>query len=105
MLINNSNSNNEFVPDQPKFDYSVEVLKISSQTDKKIRFNARVNGVTIYGMQYIEYVTKEGNPGSMIVPPSYKGNNEQYYNNCWFPISTELKADIMKQLEALLQQK
>lgn len=103
MLINNSNSNNDFVPDQPKFDYSIEVLKISSQTEKKLRFNARVNGVTIYGMQYIEYVTKEGQPGSIIAFPSYKGNNEQFYNNVWFPISNELKAEFVKQLEAMLK--
>lgn len=104
-MINNNNSVSDapFVPDQPKFEYHVEVLKVTSRKEKKINFNARVNGVTIYGMQYIEYVNKEGQPGSMIVPPSYKGNNGQYYNNAWFPISRELKADIEKQLEALLQ--
>ena len=106
-MINNLNNNSvdetPFIPDQPKFEYHVEVLKISSRKEKKINFNARVNGVTIYGMQYIEYVNKEGQPGSMIVPPSYKGSNGQYYNNAWFPISRELKADIEKQLEALLQ--
>lgn len=106
-MINNLNNNPvdeaPFIPDQPKFEYHVEVLKISSRKEKKINFNARVNGVTIYGMQYIEYVNKEGQPGSMIVPPSYKGSNGQYYNNAWFPISRELKADIEKQLEALLQ--
>lgn len=106
-MINNLNNNPvsdaPFTPDQPKYEYHVEVLKISSRADKKIRFNARVNGVTIYGMQYIEYVNQEGQAGSMIVPPSYKGNNGQYYNNAWFPISKELKADMEKQLEALLQ--
>lgn len=104
-MINNNNSVSDapFVPDQPKFEYHVEVLKITSRKEKKINFNARVNGVTIYGMQYIEYVNKEGQTGSMIVPPSYKGSNGQYYNNAWFPISRELKADIEKQLEALLQ--
>ena len=103
-MINNAiNNENEFTPDQPKFDYSVEVLKISSKTEKKIRFNARINGVIIYGMQYIEYVTQEGKPGSMIAFPSYKGNDGQYYKNAWFPISKELQADIEKQLEALLQ--
>lgn len=104
-MINNNNSVSDapFVPDQPKFEYHVEVLKVTSRKEKKINFNARVNGVTIYGMQYIEYVNKEGQPGSMIVPPSYKGSNGQYYNNAWFPISRELKADIEKQLGALLQ--
>ena len=104
-MINNNNSVSDapFVPDQPKFEYHVEVLKVTSRKEKKINFNARVNGVTIYGMQYIEYVNKEGQPGSMIVPPSYKGSNGQYYNNAWFPISRELKDDIEKQLGALLQ--
>ena len=104
-MINNNNSVSDapFVPDQPKFEYHVEVLKVTSRKEKKINFNARVNGVTIYGMQYIEYVNKEGQPGSMIVPPSYKGSNGQYYNNAWFPISRELKAEIEKQLDALLQ--
>ena len=104
-MINNNNSVSDapFVPDQPKFEYHVEVLKVTSRKEKKINFNARVNGVTIYGMQYIEYVNKEGQPASMIVPPSYKGSNGQYYNNAWFPISRELQAEIEKQLDSLLQ--
>ena len=106
-MINNLNNNPvsdaPFIPDQPEFYYSVEVLKITSRKEKKINFNARVNGVTIYGMQYIEYVNQEGQAGSMIVPPSYKGSNGQYYNNARFPISRELQAEIEKQLDALLQ--
>ena len=101
-MISNSNINSN---DQERTNYNVKVLKITSVSDdkKKIRFNAQVNGVYIYGMSYIEYVTKEGKPGSMIAFPSYKANNDKFYNVVWIPISRELQNDIEKQISDLMQ--
>lgn len=100
-MINNNINNN----DQERINYNVKVLKIAGISDdkKKIRFNAQVNGVYIYGMSYIEYVTKEGKPGSMIAFPSYKANNDKFYNVVWIPISRELQNDIEKQISDLMQ--
>ena len=99
-MINNNINNNE----QERTNYNVEVLKIASISDdkKKIRFNAKINGVYVYGMSYIEYVTKEGKPGSMIVFPSYKANNDKFYNVVWIPVYRDLQADIEKQISDLM---
>lgn len=100
-MINNNINNN----DQERINYNVKVLKIAGISDdkKKIRFNATINGVYVYGMSYIEYVTKEGKPGSMIAFPSYKANNDKFYNVVWIPISRELQNDIEKQISDLMQ--
>jgi hypothetical protein len=50
---------------------------------------------------WLEYMTKEGKDGTLISFPSYK-NKDKYYNHVWFPISAELKADIIAQIEKLV---
>ena len=99
-MINSNTNNNEM----ERVNYTVKVLKITSVTDdkKKIRFNATVNDVYVYGMSYIEYVTKEGKPGSMIAFPSYKANNDKFYNVVWIPVSRDMQANIEKQISDLM---
>lgn len=85
--------------------FNVEVLKASAIPGKEncYRFNLNVNGVTIYGMKSIAYVddkTKE--PRSFIAFPGYKGNDEKFYNNAWFPVSSEVQDEIEKQIGNLL---
>lgn len=67
-----------------------------------ISFDIVINGITIYGMWYHEYTTKEGNDGEMIVFPQRKGNDNKYYNNVFFPISKEMKNAIIELLKGML---
>lgn len=82
--------------------YEVEVLRAKEFDSGAVTFDLRVNGVTIYGMWYREYTNKEGEPGTMISYPATKGKDDKYYNIAWFPISLELKEEIIKQLEKLV---
>jgi DNA-binding cell septation regulator SpoVG len=83
-------------------EYSVEVLKAKEVKDGKIIFDMEVNSIKIYGCWYNEYKTKDGKDGTMLSFPSYKGSDGNYYNYVWFPISTDLKNDIIAQIEKLV---
>lgn len=87
------------------------VLKCTDVTKEgseyaRVLFNVRVNGVTIYGMTYQEYVNKKGEEGYMIEFPSRKGKNskgdDEYFNVCFFPISSDLKKLMRDQIESML---
>lgn len=70
--------------------------------DGRYSFNANVNGVNIDGFILQEYVNKDGNEGTMVCMPQRKGKDKDgkdaYYNIVWFPISKELKEDIIRQV-------
>lgn len=82
--------------------YSVEVLKAKEVKDGKVIFDMAVNDIEIYGCWYNEYKTKDGKDGTMLSFPSYKGSDGNYYNYVWFPISKDLKANIIAQIEKLV---
>lgn len=82
--------------------YNVEVTRAHAFNDETVAFDMVVNGVTIYGCVYREYKNKNGKPGTIISFPSHKGNDGKYYSHAFFPISTELKNHIEKQLEAMI---
>lgn len=94
--------------EEEKIVYSVKVLKATPRKNKKdcYRFNAVVNGVTIYGMDYITYTSKTGDERSFIAFPQYQSSDEKYYNHVYFPVNDPMNAtlfaDIEKQIEALL---
>lgn len=81
--------------------YDVQVTKAREVKEGSVAFDMEVNGITVYGCWYNEYKTKEGKDGTMISFPSYK-NKGNYYNHVWFPISKELKEDIIAQIEKLV---
>lgn len=81
--------------------YEVKVTRAKEVKEGSVAFDMEVNGITIYGCWYNEYKTKEGKDGTLISFPSYK-NKDKYYNHVWFPISNELKADIIAQIEKLV---
>lgn len=81
--------------------YDVKVTRAKEVKEGSVAFDMEVNGITVYGCWYNEYKTKEGKEGTMISFPSYK-NNDNYYNHVWFPISKELKDDIIAQIEKLV---
>lgn len=96
-FINNVNETKEAAPMQ----YACKVVKAKIIDEKKINFMMNVNGVTIFGMNLIEYKNSEGKPGKMISFPQWKGK-EKYNDYVSFPISRELKEDIIKQIYTML---
>lgn len=68
----------------------------------KIMFDIIVRGVAVQGMCFQSYTNKQGEKGDMITFPSYKAKNGKYYNHAWFPITKELKDDIIKQIDSLI---
>lgn len=81
--------------------YDAKVTRAKEVKEGSVAFDMEVNGITIYGCWYNEYKTNEGKDGTLISFPSYK-NGDKYYNHVWFPISAELKADIIAQIEKLV---
>lgn len=89
-------------------DYEVKVLKVTPRQNREgcYRFNAEVNGITIYGMEYITYTTKSGDQRSFVAFPQYQSSNGKYYNHVYFPVNDPLNTkcfgDIERQIEELL---
>lgn len=88
-------------PNQESKKYDVQVTRAKEVKDGSVAFDMEVNGITVYGCWYNEYKTKEGKDGTLISFPSYRNENK-YYNHVWFPISKELKDDIIAQIEKLV---
>lgn len=88
-------------PNQESKKYDVKVTRAKEVKEGSVAFDMEVNSISIYGCWYNEYKTKEGKEGTMLTFPSYK-NSDKYYNHVWFPISAELKADIIAQIEKLV---
>ena len=86
--------------------YTVKVLAVRPIKDRKgcYRFNANVNGVTIYGMQYVSFQNKTGEQKEFISFPSYKGSDGKFYNVCYFKIEdgSDLFKEFEKQIEEVL---
>lgn len=81
------------------YDFNVSGCKVIKEG--RVKFNITVNGVTIYGMNLIEYTNKEGHEGTMISFPQWKGD-KGYNNYCFFPISKENKEKIIFQIDTAL---
>lgn len=84
-----------------KVEYTVKVTRAKETKEGTVAFDMTVNGVKIYGCWYNEYKTKKGKDGVMLSFPSYKAS-DKYYSHCWFPISKELKDNIIAQIEKLV---
>lgn len=86
-------------------EYIVEVQNPKAIPDKEncYRFTLIVNGVTLYGMKSLVYKDeRSGEDRSFIAFPGYKGRDDKFYNNCWFPIDEKLQEEIEEQIAKLL---
>ena len=86
-------------------DYDVKVTKAKVIAEGRVNFNMTVNGISIYGMHLIEYTNKEGQAGTMLTFPQWKGEKDgeaTYNNHVFFPISKELKEEILKQIDEVI---
>lgn len=82
-------------------EYNVEVLRVR-EVNNAYTLDINVNGVTIYGCWYRTYTDKEGNERGFVAFPSHKGNDEKYYNHCWFPMNEKVLESIEKQMNSML---
>lgn len=93
--------------------YSVNVKRARVVKDGLCFFDMNVNGIDIYGCIARDYKNAKGEEGTLITLPQYKGTDKDgkdiikdgkpvYYSHCFFPISKELKAEILRQIESLI---
>lgn len=104
MAIKKANTAEKKESKKEKVTYNVEVTRAHDVSDDKktrILFDAKVNGVAVSGMSYMEGV-KDGKEWSMVRFHQTKAKNGKYYNVAWFPASKELVEDIAKQIESML---
>ena len=88
-----------------KFTYAVTVDSAHVINDKRVLFNAYVNGVKIDGFALCEYENSEHKTGYIVQFPSRKASingEEKYFNIVWFPISKELRENIVAQVFSLI---
>lgn len=101
MAIQEKN-NVEAAPElKEKVVYTVRVLKATPRKNKAgcYRFNLDVNGITIYGMDYITYTAKSGDERCFIAFPQYQSSDNNYYNHVYFPINAPEYADVFSEIE------
>lgn len=81
--------------------YILKVLKAKEIKDRPncYRFNLLLNGMTINGMQYVTYTSKNGEEKTFISFPQYKGTDDKYYNICYFPINDPAYSKEYEQIE------
>lgn len=78
-------------------DYKISITRVKVWENGNISFDAIVNDIAIYGMQYITF-QKDGEEKSFVSFPSRKGADGKYYNYVYFKITDELFAEIEKQI-------
>lgn len=99
-----------------KIDYNVDVIGARVVKDGLVFFDMIVNGVTIYGCIARDYVNEEGKEGTFINLPQYAatkdGNpvldakgKQKYYSHCFFPMSADLRKNIINKIYAALEKK
>lgn len=93
---NNAKENN-----QEARAYTVKVERVREIAGKRdsYRFNLLVNGVFLNGMKYITYAGKDGKDEAFIGFPNYKGNDEKYYNICYFPVNDPEYRSVFEDIE------
>lgn len=86
-----------------KATYEVTVLRAKQFENGSVGFDMEVNGVKIYNCFARTVKSKKsGEDVDIIDFPQYKAKNGEYYSYAFFPISFELKTDIINQINSLL---
>lgn len=88
-------------------EYHVKVTRVVlTDSEKRVLFDADVNGVSISGFGFCEYENQQHIKGTMVQFPQRKGKDstgaDKYYKIVWFPVSREVKDDIEKQICAII---
>lgn len=97
----------ETTEEAKKVEYDLKVIRATQFDDSCAGFDLQVNGITIYGMIYREYVNKKGEEGVIIDFPSRKGTgkySDKYFKHCWFPMTLADKQNICNQVMHILNE-
>ena len=81
--------------------YNVKVRRAHEFKSGDIGFDADVNGITLYGLTYMNENPERNIKSDFISFPSRKRDGN-YYNIYFFKISDELLQDIAKQIEEII---
>lgn len=106
MAIQKKENNTTEQKREIRTDYEVKVLKVTPRQNKEgcYRFNAEVNGITIYGMEYITYTAKGGDQRAFIAFPQYQSSNGKYYNHVYFPVNDPLNTKCFCEIECQIEE-
>ena len=82
--------------------YNVKVRRAHEFKSGDIGFDADVNGVTLYGLTYMNENPDRNIKSDFVSFPSRKGSDGKYYNMYYFKISDELLKDIAEQIGEII---
>lgn len=82
-----------------KKEIRMEVFEVTNVRELEfgVLFDLTINGVKIYSCKVVE-----GKHGDFISFPSYKGKNGKYYTHCYFDLTDEETAEIIKEVDMIL---
>lgn len=87
---------------ETKRDFECVVTRAREVKEGTVAFDMEVNGVKIYGCWYKEGTNKDGKEYQIVNLPQEKGKDGEYYSIAWFPMSKEVRENIIDQLQKLV---
>lgn len=87
---------------ETKREYECVVTRAKEIKEGTVSFDMEVNGVKVYGCWYKEGINKDGKEYQIVNLPQEKGSDEKYYSIAWFPMSKEVRENIIEQLQKLV---
>lgn len=87
---------------ETKREYECIVTRAKETEEGPVAFDMEVNGVKVYGCWYKEGTNKDGKDYQVVNLPQEKGSDGKYYSIAWFPMSKEVRKNIIEQLQKLV---
>lgn len=87
---------------EEKREYECVVTRAKEIKEGTVTFDMEVNGVKVYGCWYKEGTNKDGKDYQIVNLPQEKGSDGKYYSIAWFPMSKEVRENIIEQLQKLV---
>ena len=87
---------------EDKRHFECVVTRAKEIKEGTVAFDMEVNGVKVYGCWYREGTNKDGKEYQIINLPQEKGKDGEYYSIVWFPMSKEVRENIIEQLQKLV---
>lgn len=87
---------------EAKREYECVVTRAKEIKEGTVSFDMEVNGVKVYGCWYKEGTNKDGKDYQIVDLPQEKGSDGKYYSIAWFPMSKEVRENIIEQLQKLV---
>lgn len=87
---------------ETKREYECVVTRAKEIKEGTVSFDMEVNGVKVYGCWYKEGTSSNGKEYQIVNLPQEKGSDGKYYSIVWFPMSKEVRENIIEQLQKLV---